>query len=100
MVDKLSGAGGWIDRRGIKLDLVRKVYNKDTKKYYTRRYKSTAEANRSFAFGAARNIHKRGFIARGRGFWSEIVNESALTELTQMIATNYGEVFAAEIIEE
>ena len=51
------------------------------------------------ALGAAMNIKKRGYISKGKGFYSEIVNDDLLNELSLSLGAKYGEVFEATIID-
>jgi hypothetical protein len=96
----LEGVSGWVAKRGIAVRLVQKVLNKQTGKYYTRKFKSSAEWNKSMAYAISRKIHSKGFVSKGRGFYDEVINDDTINELVQTIATKYGEVFVAEIVSE
>lgn len=90
----------WISKRAFPLPLVRTYTDKKTGKQRTQRFKDTLQARDAFAYAAAANIHKKGFVAKGKGFFSEVWNEDSINELLQTLLTKSGEVFVAEILEE
>lgn len=90
----------WVSRRGIPTPLRIKVKVKTKRgiKLYNRNFKNTIESRNAIAWGAAMNIKKRGYISKGKGFFSEVVNGDLLTELTASLGEKYGQMFEAEII--
>lgn len=91
----------WVSRRGIPTPLRIKVAVKTKRgiKMYNRNFKNTIESRDAIAWGAAMNIKKRGYISKGKGFYSEIVNDDLLNELSLSLGAKYGEVFEATIID-
>ena len=90
----------WISKRGIAPQLKQKVLNKKTGKYYNRTFKSSLEWRDSLSYAIASKIHKRGFVSRGKGFFSEVWQEENINELLQTLLTESGEVFVAQILED
>lgn len=90
----------WITARSIKLELKRTFISKNKKgisKPITRTFKNIMDARRSMAFGIQRNIGLHGTKPKGMGFYSEVMNDDAINELIQSLATKAGEVFLVEI---
>ena len=99
---KLEGANGWIARRGIPPPMVIQVKRKNSKgevKTYTKRFKNINEANRSLSFAISHSIHKHGYKSKGYGFYSEIFNDGALTELSKRLEPLLGEQIEVQLIE-
>lgn len=90
----------WISKRGIAPELRKVMTDKKTGKSFTRTFKNSLEWRDSVAYAMASKIHKRGFVAKGKGFFSEVWNEESINELLQTLLTKSGEVFVAEILEE
>lgn len=90
----------WVSRRGIPTPLHIKVAVKTKRgiKMYNRNFKNTIESRNAIAWGAAMNIKKRGYVSKGKGFYSEIVNDDLLNELSASLGSKYGEIFEAEIV--
>ena len=90
----------WVSRRGIPTPLRIKVAVKTKRgiKMYNRNFKNTIESRNAIAWGAAMNIKKRGYVSKGKGFYSEIVNDDLLNELSASLGSKYGEMFEAEIV--
>ncbi len=74
--------------------------DKKTGKSFTRTFKNTLQWRDSLSYAISSKIHKEGFVAKGKGFFSEVWNEDAINELLQTLLTKSGEVFVAEILEE
>lgn len=96
---KLMGADGWIARRGIPPPMVIQIKRKDGK-VQTKRFKNINEANRSLSFAIANKIHKHGYKSKGHGFYSEVVNDNLLNQLSEELAPIAGEMFEVSIINE
>lgn len=103
---KLHGADGWIAKREMPLKLevqVKKngtpVFNKDGKPRM-QRFENINEANRSLSFAIASKIHKHGYKSKGYGFYSEVVNDNLLNQLSEELAPIAGEMFEVSIINE
>jgi len=90
----------WITKRGIAPQLKQVMIDKKTGKSFTRTFKNTLQWRDSLSYAISSKIHKKGFVAKGKGFFSEIWNEDAINELLQTLLTKSGEVFVAEILEE
>ena len=90
----------WVSKRGIPTPLHIKVRVKTKRgiKLYNRNFRNTIESRNAIAWGAAMNIKKRGYISKGKGFYSEVINSSLITELTQSLGAKYGQMFEAEIV--
>lgn len=91
----------WVSKRGIPTPLHIKVAVKTKRgiKMYNRNFKNTIEARNAIAWGAAMNIKRRGYISKGKGFYSEIVNDELLQELAVSLGAKYGQLFEAEIVQ-
>jgi len=99
---KLEGASGWIARRAIPPPMVIQVKRKNSNgevKTYTKRFKNINEANRSLSFAISQKIHKHGYKSKGYGFYSEIFNDGALTELSKRLEPLLGEQIEVQLIE-
>ena len=99
---KLEGANGWISHRGLSVPMVIQVKRKNSKgevKTYTKRFKNINEANRSLSFAISNSIHKHGYKSKGYGFYSEIFNDGALTELSKRLEPLLGEQIEVQLIE-
>ncbi len=90
----------WISKRGIAPQLKQVMTDKKTGKSFTRTFKNTLQWRDSLSYAISSKIHKKGFVAKGKGFFSEVWNEDAINELLQTLLTKSGEVFVAEILEE
>jgi hypothetical protein len=90
----------WVSKRGIPTPLHIKVRVKTKRgiKFYNRNFRNTIESRNAIAWGAAMNIKKRGYISKGKGFYSEIINSDLIEELTISLGAKYGEMFEAEIV--
>lgn len=86
----------WISRRGIRVELVKKVKTKSGS-FYKRTFRNSLEWRNSVAWGIRKTVAKHGYISKGHGFYSEIVNDELINELVQTLLTNSGEVFTAQI---
>ena len=64
-----------------------------------RNFKNTIEARDSIAWGVAIAVKRRGYISKGQGFYSEIVNDDMLQELAVSLGAKYGQLFEAQIVE-
>lgn len=90
----------WISKRGIAPQLKQVMIDKKTGKSFTRTFKNTLQWRDSLSYAISSKIHKKGFVAKGKGFFSEVWNEDSINELLQTLLTKSGEVFVAEILEE
>jgi len=92
----------WVSRRGIPTPLRIKVAVKTKRgmKFYNRSFKNTIEARNAIAWGAAMNIKKRGYISKGQGFYSEVLDSETLGELFRAMIPQLGEAYTAEIVSE
>ena len=99
---RLEGGSGWISHRRIPPPMVIQVKRKNSKgevKTYTKRFKNINEANRSLSFAISHSIHKHGYKSKGYGFYSEIFNDGALTELSKRLEPLLGEQIEVQLIE-
>ena len=90
----------WISKRAIPTPLHIKIKVKTKKgiKFYNRNFKNTLESRRSIAFAVTHSIKKKGYVSKGKGFYSEIVNNDLLEELAVSLGSKYGQLFEAEIV--
>lgn len=102
---RLTGGEGWISHRGLPVPMVieikkngQPVLNKDGSKR-VKRFKNINEANRSLSFAISQKIHKHGYKSKGYGFYSEIFNDGALTELSKRLEPLLGEQIEVQLIE-
>lgn len=99
---RLTGGEGWISHRGLPVPMVIQVKRKNSNgevKTYTKRFKNINEANRSLSFAISQKIHKHGYKSKGYGFYSEIFNDGALTELSKRLEPLLGEQIEVQLIE-
>lgn len=99
---RLTGGEGWISHRGLPIPMVIQVKRKNSKgevKTYTKRFRNINEANRSLSFAISQKIHKHGYKSKGYGFYSEIFNDGALTELSKRLEPLLGEQIEVQLIE-
>jgi hypothetical protein len=112
ILDKGRGAGGeisrdeitslekWIVRRGLKpkMSEARTKMSKDRKVAKPIKTQNREKAVKQFAFAIARKIQKQGHSQPYKdtklGFWSKVINDGRLDELTQRIS----EVLKTEVI--
>lgn len=90
----------WVTKRAIPTPLQIKISVKTKKgmKLVNRSFKNTIEARDSIAWAVAYSVKKKGYISKGQGFFSEIVNNELITELTTSLGAKYGQLFEAEIV--
>lgn len=86
---RLTGGDGWIARRRLPVPL--QIEIKKNGKSYIRKFKNINDANRSLSFAISKKIHKDGYISKGYGFYSEVVNDSLLAELSDKLIPLLGE---------
>jgi len=90
----------WIVRRGLKpkMSEVRTKMSKDRKVAKPIKAQNREKAVKQFAFAIARKIQKKGHSQPYKdtklGFWSKVINDGRLDELTQRIS----EVLKTEVI--
>jgi hypothetical protein len=111
ILDKGRGAGNvskegiasiekWIVRRGLKpkMSEARTKMSKDRKVAKPIKTQNREKAVRQFAFAIARKIQKKGhsqpYKDQKLGFWSKVINDGRLDELTKRIS----EVLKTEVI--
>jgi len=112
ILDKGRGAGGeisrdeitslekWIVRRGLKpkMSEARTKMSKDRKVAKPIKTQNREKAVKQFAFAIARKIQKKGhsqpYKDQKLGFWSKVINDGRLDELTKRIS----EVLKTEVI--
>lgn len=97
---RLAGGDGWIARRGVPvpLSIMVNVKTKSGIKKRMHRFKNIQEANRSLSFAISKKIHSNGFVSKGYGFYSEVVNDFALLELSETLTKNLGQEIEATIV--
>jgi hypothetical protein len=91
----------WVTKRAIPTPLKIRVAVKTKRgiKMVNRNFKNTIEARDSIAWGVAIAVKRRGYISKGQGFYSEIVNDDMLQELAVSLGAKYGQLFEAQIVE-
>lgn len=97
LISPVESIEDWISRRGIATPLVVKITRNG--KSFNRKYKNTLESRRSIAFAIANKHKDHGFVSKGLGFYSEIIDGSALLDLSEQLADKFGDKFIAEIAE-
>lgn len=91
---RLQGPSGWIARRRIPPPMqieIKRTNAKGEVKTYVKKFKNVNEANRSLSFAMSRKIHKQGYVSKGEGFYSEIFNDTTLTDLGKQLIPVLGE---------
>lgn len=90
----------WIVRRGLKpkMSEVRQKFAKDRKADKQKKTQNREKAVKQFAYAIARKIQKEGhaqpYKDKKLGFWSKVINDGRLEELTARIS----EVLKTEVI--
>jgi hypothetical protein len=98
--DAIESIEKWIVRRGIKpkMSAVRQKFAKDRKSDKQKKTENREKAVKQFAFAIARKIQKEGhsqpYKDQKLGFWSKVINDGRLDELTARIS----EVLKTEVI--
>lgn len=96
---RLSGANGWIARRGIPVPLTvqMKRKTKDGFKTYTKKFKSRAEANTSLSWAISKKIHKQGY--RPKPFVKRGLDSAIIEQVKEKLAEAYVRQVIVEIKE-
>ena len=91
----------WVTKRAIPTPLKIKIAVKTNRgiKMVNRNFKNTIEARDSIAWAVALSVKRKGYVSKGKGFYSEIVNNEMLQELAVSLGAKYGQLFEAEIVQ-